>query len=194
MQKIAIIALLSVFVATPALADNSGKFYVGGSLGSASFADANVTINGTPNTFPNPGALGLVGGYHFNQNLAVEVGYTSFAKSTLTGTSGDVTLKTQSLNLAAVGTYPLNSAYDVLGKLGISSNSYTEETTGSLVFASGGTSQTGSQSSVLFGLGAQYHATSQLSFRAQYESFGKIASGSNAPSISALSLGVFYDF
>lgn len=194
MKRIIAAALLSYIAATPAFADNSGKFYIGANLGSASFTDANITINGTPATFPNPGALGLLAGYHFNPNLAVELGYTTFGKSTIKTTSGDVILKVSSLNFAAVGTLPMSAEIDLFGKLGISGNSYTEETTGSLFFSSGATSLTGSQSSVLFGIGAQYHANSQISFRVQYENFGKIASGSNAPSVSAFSLGVNYDF
>jgi hypothetical protein len=37
MKKIAIVALLSAFVATPALADNTGRLYMGGDLGGGKF-------------------------------------------------------------------------------------------------------------------------------------------------------------
>lgn len=194
MKKIAIVALLSTLVAAPALAESTGKFYVGANYGSASFSNATVTINGTPNTFANPGALSIAGGYHFSPHLAVEVGYTTFGDSTLVGTSGNVTLATKAVTVAAVGTYPLNSQFDLFGKLGMSSNSWTESLTGNLTFTGGGTSASGSQSDVLVGVGAQYHATEKVGLRAQYENFGKFSSGATPLSASVFSLGLTYDF
>lgn len=88
MKKIAIVALLSAFVATPALADNSGRFYMGGDLGAASFSNATLLVNGAPNTFPNPGVIRIAGGFHFNPMVAVEVGYSIFGDSVLQGGAG----------------------------------------------------------------------------------------------------------
>ena len=64
MKKIALVALLSAVVATPALADNTGKFYGAVDLGSVSFS-SNVTggANGTT-PFPKPGAFRFAAGYN----------------------------------------------------------------------------------------------------------------------------------
>lgn len=190
MKKIAIVALLSVFAATPAWADNTGKFYVAGDLGAASYTNATITVNGTVNTFANPGMMRVAAGYHFSPMWAAEMGYASFADSTLTGASGNITLGVSSAHVAAVATYPLASQFDLTAKLGVSSNSYTITTTGA--FAGQGSS--GSKTDLLLGVGAQYHFNSQYTLRAQYESFGAITSGSSPAKAAALSVGVAYNF
>jgi OOP family OmpA-OmpF porin len=192
-ENILALVLLSI-IATPAMADNTGKVYVAGSLGSASFTNANITINGAANTFPNPGTAGIAVGYQISPNLAAEVGYASFGDSTLTSRTGDVVLSSKSVTIAALGLYPLGSGFDLMGKLGVSMNSAAAKTTGTLVFTDGTTSSTASRSDVLFGLGAQYHVNSQLSVRALYENFGKFDSSSAPLAVTALSLGVAYSF
>lgn len=191
MKKIAIVALLSAFVATPALADNSGKFYVAGDLGSVSYSNATITVNGTPNTFANPGMFRIAGGYHFSPMLAAEVAYASFADSVLTSPAGNITLGANSFQVAAVGSYPLAAQFDLIGKLGIASNSAKLTTTGAFA----GQGSTGSKTDLLLGIGAQYHINSQVSVRAQYESFGAIeGSGTNPIKASAFSVGMAYNF
>ena len=195
MKKTAMTILLSACVATPALADNSGKFYIAGDLGQASYSNVTVPAAGgfTAGTFANPGMVGIAGGYHFSEMLAVEVGYSKFGDSTLNyGGIGSVTLATSSLHVAAVGTYPLTAQFDLIGKLGLSANK--ENLTG---FAN----QSQSKTDLLLGIGAQYHINSKFAVRAQYENFGKFsgspnpADGSSSPvKVSAISVGLTYDF
>ncbi len=191
MKKIALIAVLSACVATPALADNTGKFYGALDLGSASYANANVT--GTVNaTFPNPGVFRIAGGYHINPMFAVEVGYSKFGDSTINSNFGSMTLSAHSLQAAAVGSFPLNAQFDLIGKLGLASNSSNAVGSGGIVIANGSSSQT----DLLVGIGAQYHFNTQTSVRVQYESYGKFQNSSytNPVKASALSVGVAYDF
>ena len=179
MKKIAIVALLSAFVATPALADNTGQMYIAGDLGAATYS------NMSP--FPNPGVIRLAFGSHFSPNLAAEVGYSKFGDSTLTGPGGSATISASSFQIAAIGSLPLNPQFDLTGKLGFSHNSADLSST------FGATAST-SQSSVLFGVGAQYHMNSQVSIRAQYENYGKFDNTSAPMEATALSLGVVYNF
>lgn len=188
-------ALLSACVATPALADNSGKFYIASDLGQASFSNVTVpAAGGIPAaTFANPGMVDIAGGYHFSDMLAVEVGYSKFSDSTLNYAGiGSATLGTSSLHVAAVGAYPLTAQFDLIGKLGLSANK--ENLTG---FAN----QSQSKTDLLLGIGAQYHINSKFAVRAQYENFGKFsgspnpADGSSSPvKVSAISVGFTYDF
>jgi OOP family OmpA-OmpF porin len=192
MKKIAIVALLSAFVATPALADNSGRFYMGGDLGAASFSNANLFFAaGGQATFPNPGVIRIAGGFHFNPMVAVEVGYAIFGDSILQGAGGSFTLQARSLQVAAVGSLPLSPQFDLIGKAGLSNNSYTVKTTGNAFMASGGTS---SQSDILLGIGAQFHINPKMALRAQYESFGKFDNYAQPMTATALSIGMIFDF
>ena len=178
MRKIAIVALLSACVATPALADNTGKMYIAGDLGAATYSNISP--------FPNPGVVRFAFGSHFSPNLAAEVGYSVFGDSTITGSGGSATVSASAFQIAAIGSLPLNPQFDLIGKLGVSHNS-----------AKGGGLAAGistSNNSVLFGVGAQYHFNSQVSLRAQYENYGKFESGSNPMEATAISLGVVYNF
>lgn len=179
MKKIAIVALLSAFVVTPALADNTGKMYIAGDLGSATYSNVSP--------FPNPGVVRFAVGSHFSPNLAAEVGYSVFGDSTLTGPGGSATLSASAFQIAAIGSLPLNPQFDLTGKLGFSHNSAK----GTSTF---GVSGTTSNSSVLFGVGAQYHMNSQTSLRVQYDNYGDFESGTNPLGATAVSLGVVFNF
>lgn len=179
MKKIAIVALLSACVATPALADNTGKMYIAGDLGAATYS------NMSP--FPNPGVVRFAFGSHFNPNLAAEVGYSVFGDSTVTGPGGSATVSASAFQIAAIGSLPLNPQFDLIGKLGFSHNSAKGTST---IGISGSTTQ----NSVLFGVGAQYHMNSQVSFRAQYEDYGKFENVSDPMKATAISLGVVFNF
>jgi OOP family OmpA-OmpF porin len=95
-----------------------------------------------------------------------------------------------SFQVAAVGTFPMNPQFDLIGKLGFSNNS--EKLTGTGGFAALNTSE--SKTDLLIGVGAQYNVTSQVGIRAQYESFGKFDSYSNPVKASVFSVGVAYTF
>lgn len=178
MKKIAIVALLSAFVATPALADNTGKMYIAGDFGSATYS------NMSP--FPNPGVVRFAVGSHFSPNLAVEVGYSVFEDSTITFTGGSATVSASAFQSAVIGSLPLNTQFDLIGKLGFSTNS--AELTSTL--GSDSTSETG----LMFGVGAQFHLNSQVSLRAQYDDYGDFESASAPMKATAISLGVVFNF
>src|SRR5450830_2155127 len=100
MKKIVIATLLSAFIATPALADNTGKFYVAGDFGSA-------TYSGLPG-WSNPNVIRIAGGFHFSPVFAVELGYSMFGDSNGTYNTqfglAPATLSLSSFQVSAVGT------------------------------------------------------------------------------------------
>ena len=186
----AVIATILLAGTSTAFAEN-GKYYGAIDVGSATYNGADITINGVVNTFPNPGVFSISGGYRFKPGFAVEVGYNSPGDSKLTGTTGDVTLSAKSVTVSAVGAYSLSKDFDLTGKLGFAANSFTESTTGTLKFADGSTSISGSSSSVHYGIGGLYHATEVVGVRFGYESFGTIATGVTG---TAVKIGVTLDF
>ena len=83
MKTILAITLFSAIVSTTAFADGSNVYLVG-ELGSATYQNVSP--------FPNPGKIGLGASYHFDKNLAAEVGYTIFGNSIVTSGSNSATL------------------------------------------------------------------------------------------------------
>lgn len=187
MKKNILAIVLLCSIAVPAFADNTGKYYMAVDLGKASLS--NVTI-ATGVTFPNPGMIRIAGGYHFSPMLAAEVGYSKFGDSTLDFGGSQATLAMSSFHVAAVGTYPLNPQFDLIGKLGLSSNSAKLTGTGALA----GINSTDSKTDLLIGFGAQYNINEQASIRAQYESFGAMDSSSTPIKATAFSLGYVHNF
>jgi OmpA-OmpF porin, OOP family len=193
MKIITIVALLFGFVATPVLAaDNTGKFYMGADYGWVTLTDTNP--GGTD--FPNPSSLRFSGGYHFSPMFAAEVGYAIIGDSTLSTPSGDATLKNSAFQVSAVGSFPVSSSFDLIGKVGLSFNSNKASGTG----AYSGIDTSNSKTSLMFGLGAQYNVSEQFGIRAQYEDFGKTTISSNLSGsswdsgIKQFSVGVVYNF
>lgn len=179
MKKFAFAALLFSSVATPALADDTGKMYIGGDLGAATYSNISP--------FPNPGVIRFVFGSHFSPNLAGELGYSKFGDSTVTAPGGSATISASAFQIAAIGSLPLNPQFDLIGKLGYSHNSASGTNTL-------GTSLNTSNNSLLFGVGAQFHYNSQITMRAQYDNYGKFENVSSPMEATAISLGVIFNF
>ena len=175
MKKILVASLLSSLFAMPAFAAAPGG-YVAADLQNWS------ATNTAP--FGNPGmGVRIGGGYRFTPNVGVEVDY---AQSGSSSAIGGTTYKVSATQLAVVGTYPINSQFDVFGKVGMSANK---------VSLSAGTCTNCSKTDVMFGVGGQYNINQQIGIRLQYESLGKASNtGTNDTTVSALSLGAVYAF
>lgn len=154
--------------ATETLTDNG--FYAAIDLGKVSYSGTASNYDG--NELPNPLMVRIGGGYRFTRHLGVEAGYALVGESAIKSTpAANVTesLKSTTLQLAAVGTYPINEAFGVFGKLGLS---YTKL---DYNYADTGINGSGSGSKVnpMYGLGVQYNINKRHGIRAQYENFGK---------------------
>lgn len=190
MKKIAFVALLSACIATPALADNTGKFYGAVDLGSVSYSNVNGGPTGTT-AFPNPGAFRFAAGYNITPMFAVEAGYAMIGNSIIDSNLGgglttQETVKSSSLQVAGVANYAINDTFGVFGKLGLA-NSKIDVTWTSSLGKTGTVS--GSKTALTFGLGGQYNINKQFAIRAQYEDFGKVDVG-----IKMVSVGGVYNF
>jgi OmpA-OmpF porin, OOP family len=204
MKRIAIAALLSAFAAAPALAADQGAF-VNVDLGQVSYSGAYSGLSNAV-TFANPGSIRIGGGYNFTPNIAVEAGYSIIGDSTITTSLGTTTasetLKASSLQVAAVGTFPINDMFNVFGKLGLASSKLEY----SCFVTSGAVTVTcptfsGSKTNLMFGLGGKFNINKNWGIRVQYEDFGKvdlpagsIAAGATPVSITAFSIGGVYSF
>lgn len=165
MKKIAIAAALSVaFVAAPAFAADPYA-YIGINAG-----QNDMDVTGVKNST----AMGVFGGYSFNEYIAAELAYVDFGKAD-TDFSG-VTIKGNAASLAAVGSYPLGNNFSLFAKLGYASTKVEN-----------GASET--KDDITYGIGAQYNAMRNVGFRLGYDNYrvGKDTTKDSALiSISAL--------
>jgi OOP family OmpA-OmpF porin len=178
MKRIVFTALLSVFIATPALADNTGRFYVAGDIGSA-------TYSGLPAGWSNPNVIRVAGGFHYSPVFALELGYSRFGDSTYH--YAPAVTSASSFQIAAIGRLPLNQQFDLIGKLGLASNveDYSDAT---------GNAASYSRGDLLIGFGAQFNVNSQVSVRALYDNYGKFDKFFPPMKATSLSLGVVCNF
>lgn len=181
MKKTVIATLLSVLISTPALADNTGQFYVAADLGSA-------TYNNLPGAYSNPDVIRIAGGYHFSPVFAVELGYSMFGDSNTRDPSFvPSTISASSFQIAAVGTLPLSRQFDLIAKVALADN-YEDFSDAD------GAHNSFSRSDLLIGFGAQFNVNSQISVRALYDNYGKFDNFFPPLKATSVSLGVVYNF
>ncbi|MBI3222350.1 MAG: porin family protein [Nitrosomonadales bacterium] len=162
MKKFAAVVLLSV-VATPVFAADEG-FYAGINVGRTT---SNITVVGAA-VDDKANVAGILAGYQYNKNLAVEVEYTGAGKFNTTPAA--LTGKTDALSLSAVGILPMSEAFSVYGKLGVARTSTTASSTPVGVT---GKSRTG----LTYGLGLQYNVTPAVGIRAGYDRYDSEITG-----------------
>ena len=194
-KKIAIMTgLLSVFIAPVAMAESTGKLYVAIDSGSARYSG--VTFGaGTlgAGTYPNPGLINIALGYHYNEQVAAEVGLAKFGDSNLYANGRSTTISATSIHVAAVGSYPLDSALGLFGKVGIAYNYNSLNGSGDAALLSKSANHIG----LIYGVGAQLHLYQDWDIHMQYVNFGEFGELGDTGSpmkATALTMGVAYSF
>lgn len=181
MKNFYIAILLSLVVTTSAFADNSGKAYIAADIGRASYIPATI--------YNDPLMYYVAGGYHFSKRWAAEIGYAKLNNSTTCTLFKCDTFSVSSTQIAVIFSQPLTEQLDLIVKLGQANHSVNESGTGPSAY-----SNTVSKSSVMYGIGAQYHVSSKVSVRAQYSDYGDLVSTSPTTKATSLTAGVIYNF
>lgn len=187
-------AIAAMFTAAPVLAQG----YIGLGLGSSSISGFDRTQNGAAFAGGNAAKTStkILGGYQITPNWGVEAQYTALGKRATTVTPIQNGANTNSFDASQFGIYgtgtlPINASFSLIGKLGVSANRIK------LGDTQGG-SEKSSATNFSYGLGASYKITPQISLRAEYEDFGKLAKDSAVNNISIkgsnLSLSLLYSF
>jgi OOP family OmpA-OmpF porin len=181
MKKIASALLISAAISAPALAAEPGTGYFALDYGSWAMANASP--------FPNPGVLTFSGGYHFTENVGMEVGYAMVGDSTVNYGFGSTTIGNSALKFAAVGTLPVSPEFDVFGKVGIAM------ITGTLTDTFLG-SYSATTNNVMFGIGGQFNMSRDMGIRFQYEKLGKTKAqtGATGLDVTSFSVGIVFGF
>jgi OOP family OmpA-OmpF porin len=103
------------------------------------------------------------GGFRFNRNLAAELGFVDLGEASSSGPLGSASIKTDGIEIAALGILPLNPQFDLFGKVGL----YRWDLSGSVP---GGTAS-GDGTDLVFGFGGNWQFARQLGLRAEWERF-----------------------
>ncbi len=154
----------------------SAQVYVGGSLGKT---------DDTSNCFWSGGcdkshsSYQLLGGYAYNQNVAIEFAYTNFGRSKSYFSSGDRSQRFESkvdaYSLAMLRSYSLTDQLSVFGKLGtaylISNESLKAKGDGSLFTGEVNRQTRYRDLAVQIGVGLEYKLNDHLVLRAGYDQY-----------------------
>jgi len=149
--------------------------YASASVGQADYDIAEVE-------FEKSTSFKLTGGYQINENFALEGSYINFG-SAEDEEFGLVEVESTGINLAAVGTLPINDQFDLFAKAGMLF--WDAEASADII----GFSAEDDGSDLGFGFGASFNASEQVSIIAEYEMF-EVAD----EDLNNLSLGVRVNF
>jgi OOP family OmpA-OmpF porin len=174
---------LSIFAMTPVIAQTS-QSYLALDLGSAAYSGVTVAAG----TYPNPGTFSVAYGYRMTDTGAVELGFTGFGDSILSGVGVSATTTASSINAKYVATLPLSEQFSLVGNAGLGFNK------NQITATAGSSSATVSDSatSFIFGLGVKFKINQRFALRAQYEnygSFGKFGTTGNNMTVTTFTIG-----
>jgi OOP family OmpA-OmpF porin len=145
-----VITLLEIQLKKILLASACCAMFLAGSASAEMYIGAGV---GKSKTDSSQSSWKLNGGFQFNPNWGLELGYADLGR--------DHTGGVKSWSLAGTGTMPLGSDWSLLGKLGVASNRSR-------------LSSSADHSDMLVGVGIGYTINKNLGVRLEYEDYGKL--------------------
>lgn len=156
---------------------NSG-YYIGGNVGQSHLKDDSPL---GANTDRSDTGYKVYGGYQFNPNVALELGYTGLGK--FEAPSGDV--KARALYLDAVGTLPLAPQWSALGRIGVVDTEAKVSGNGLTV--------KDRDTGLKVGAGLQYDFSPTTALRGEWERY-RVGMDSVRTNVDQYSLGVVVKF
>lgn len=161
MKKHLLVALLGTALILPIAAQAQGA-YIGASVGSAEteFNDSTISLKDRDTGFK------LTAGYDFTPNFGIEVGYADLGKPSVSNGVDTAFAEPRSYYLAATATYPIDEAFSVFAKAGVTNNRTKI----------GGTAiptEKLTNTDAILGVGAAYNFTKNIAGVVEYEHFGK---------------------
>lgn len=194
-KKIWLKSLFVFFSAFPVLAHATiPGFYILGQIGSgnthAEASDAAALSIDSKVVFTGR----VAGGYQFNQNLALEIGYTRFSDIDFSGVGGvagqNISLRENALDFMAKPLLPLSNNFNIYAKMGLA---YVKANGSDIV---NGKSYLGYSDGwdPAFGLGLSYDITPNVLIDLAWTRFQSVGGNNSTPSADFYSVGVAYYF
>lgn len=171
-MKKSLIAALLLAASSTAFA----QAYVGGSIGRSKFdtgvSASDIQIPGVSVSIKETGtSYNLLGGVKLNDVFAIEAAYDWFGDVKVTARSavgsGSSSIKNEAFSIVGRGTFDLNPMFGLTGKLGVARSKSSAE------------GESSSKTAPVFGVGAVYNITKQVSVLGEYEVYNKFADSDN---------------
>jgi len=157
------LAALALMAATAVQADTQPGFYAGAGIGTTTVGD---------DDFDGPGiddsdtGFKVFGGYYFNENYGVEVGYFDFGEASASLGGDSLSVGVSGLAASVVGRLPVSDMFSLYGKLGFAS--YDVDVDFNIAgFGSG--SESDSDSDLIYGVGGALSFGGNFEARLEYE-------------------------
>jgi len=176
---LAILGLAAAMGTSSAMAQDQG-WYAGLTFGNSKFKDA---CEGVADCDDKDTAWRILGGYQFNKNLAVELGYTDLGEASAPGASVEAT----AFEVVAVGSWPFTPQFSAYGKVGL----YRGETDATAP----GVSASESNTDLTYGIGVRWDFSKNLGLRAEYQLYKDLGGDTIGESdADVISIGVIWKF
>jgi opacity protein-like surface antigen len=197
--------LLLGIISSSALAEGS-RFYGAVDLGRSTVKDRCTGNSSFQSCVDSATAIRIAAGYQITPALGVEASYGNYGTLKDSNTFSAIStinteFKLSGYAIHATGTLPLNSAFAMIGKLGVARTSITGSATITSSFNGIPNPPTAipvnevTSTKASFGVGAQYLISEKTALRAQYDDFGFVGdSNSGSKKITLLSAGVVFRF
>ncbi|XLZ68299.1 outer membrane beta-barrel protein [Massilia sp. SR12] len=183
---ITIIALAAAGISTAQAQDHD--YFAGASI----IAPGNTNLDtsaGRLESKNHPLRFKLYGGVNFSDSLALEAGYARFGKDRFATKGADIGISTDTLFMAARGTWHVNDAFELFGRVGVSAQRYRMDNLA-------GAPDSKSGFSPLLGVGVGYKLTDSMTLTLEAEHFGRVDVNSNGKHLGrgGYSAGIKYNF
>lgn len=182
-------AASAMLVAVPALAQDQG-WYVGAHLGEAKAKDACDGVSGPGISCDDKDTMfRILGGYQFNKNLAVELGYNDLGEVSASG-AFSAKIEATVWEAVAVGSWPFTPQFSAYGKLGLYRGE-TDFSTNNPAFGS----ESETNTDLTYGIGVRWDFTKNLGVRAEYQIYKDLGGGNIGESdVNVMSIGGIFRF
>lgn len=169
-MRYALTVVAFALLSSPALAQDKG-LYLGLGAGMSEYKDACDDISGPGVSCDDSDtATKIFGGYQFNRNFAVEVGYTDLGKASASQAGvGSASVEASGFEILAVGIAPLNPQWSIYGKAGIFQSEVDLKVSPGL-----GSNESESGTDLTYGFGVSWDMTKNFALRVEYQVYSDL--------------------
>jgi len=213
-QSVVVVAVVFAFIASPVVEAATEGWYAGVGAGKARVVED--MCDGSEDSFDlgssscsaddTSTSWKVFAGYQFHPNVSAELGYVDFGKTaeasargTVLGVASSVSLdwEPKGFTVGAVGTFPVGSGFELLGKLGLMRWDVDLSFSGTGAYADAGSfgdDDTGID--LTFGIGVKYDFNKTVALRAEWDRFNDVGDKdtTDQADIDMLSVGVQFGF